>query len=295
MGADLRIFDETIRNQLKTYATELERLLDGDVIFYCGQIHPQWFVAFRQFIETIAKEADKKDTLNIFVRTGGGSAEMVEKMVEIVRHHYKTVHFVVPDFAMSAGTIWCMSGDKIYMDYSSALGPIDPQVPVKDTGVYVPAMGYLDQYQKLIDKSLSGALSPAEYGIIQSQDQGVLAQYEQARDLSISLLKKWLVDYKFKDWTVHRTDQTKIGQPVTAEEKAERAEQIAKQLGNHRQWNSHGRMIGAMTLKTQLRLEIEDYSANTELREAVRSYNDLLTDYMQRQRFEFVLHSKNYF
>ena len=46
---------------------------------------------------------------------------------------------------MSAGTILCMSGDKIFMDYASILGPIDPQVPTPDTGDYVPALGYLDK------------------------------------------------------------------------------------------------------------------------------------------------------
>lgn len=291
----MRIFDTTIRNQLQSYSNELEGLLDGDVMFYCGQIHPNYLIPFRHFIEELAGQDGKKDTLNIFLRTGGGSAEMVEKMVEIVRHHYSFVHFIVPDFAMSAGTIWCMSGDKIYMDYSSSLGPIDPQVPVKGREDYVPAMGYLDQYEKLIEKSRLGTLSGAEYGIIQSQDQGVLARYEQARDLSISLLKKWLVEYKFKDWVIHRTDASKVGVGVTMEEKAERAEQIAKQLGNHKEWNSHGRMIGINTLKSALRLEIEDYSSNTKLRETIRTYNDLLTDYMQRQNYDFVLHSKNVF
>lgn len=291
----MRIFDETIRNQLKAYATSLEQQLGGDVMFYCGAIHPQYLVEFRSFIESIGKEADKSETLNIFLRTGGGSAEMVEKMVEIVRKHYKAVHFIVPDMAMSAGTIWCMSGDKIYMDYSSSLGPIDPQVPVKSSGEYIPAMGYLDQYEKLIEKSRQGTLTGAEYGIIQSQDQGVLARYEQARDLSISLLKQWLVEYKFKDWAVHRTNPDKLGQQVTVEEKNERAEQIAKLLGNHKMWNSHGRMIGINTIKTLLKLEIEDYSDNNELREAIRCYNDLLTDYLQRQGYNFGLHSKNYF
>lgn len=291
----MHIFDETIQNQIKHYADQLEAELNGDVMFYVGQIHPAYMVPFRHFIETLVKEPDKKESLNIFLRTGGGSAEMVEKMVEIVRQHYKYVHFVVPDYAMSAGTIWCMSGDKIYMDYSSSLGPIDPQVPVKGSGEYIPALGYLDQYEKLIQKSVEGTLSPAEYGIVQSTDQGMLARYEQARDLSVSLLKKWLVEYKFKDWVVHRTDAQKKGQPVTPDEKTERAEQIAKLLGNHREWNSHGRFISLNTVRNLLRLEIEDYSNNDRLRNLIRSYNDLLTDYIQRQNLNFALHSKNIF
>ena len=34
-----------------------------------------------------------------------------------------------------------MSGDAIFMDYFSVLGPIDPQLPKGDT--MVPALGYL--------------------------------------------------------------------------------------------------------------------------------------------------------
>ena len=69
-----------------------------------------------------------RNRLVMFLNTPGGSAEAVEKIVEIMRFHYSEVYFVVPDFAMSAGTILCTSGDKIFMDYSSSLGPIDPQV-----------------------------------------------------------------------------------------------------------------------------------------------------------------------
>jgi ClpP class serine protease len=47
--------------------------------------------------------------------------------VTVIRKHYKTVNFVVPDYAMSAGTIFCMSGDKIFMDYASALGRSIPR------------------------------------------------------------------------------------------------------------------------------------------------------------------------
>ena len=62
----------------------------------------------------------------VFLNTPGGNAEIVEKLVEIIRFHYKELYFVVPDEAMSAGTIFCLAGDKIFMDYSSSLGPIDP-------------------------------------------------------------------------------------------------------------------------------------------------------------------------
>ena len=64
--------------------------------------------------------------------TGGGSTTVVERLVNILRQHYKEVNFIVPDYAYSAGTIFCMSGDNILMDYFSVLGPIDPQVQNKE-------------------------------------------------------------------------------------------------------------------------------------------------------------------
>ena len=51
----------------------------------------------------------------------------VERTVGIIRQHYFQVDFIIPDKAMSAGTVCALSGDNIYMDYYSQLGPIDPQ------------------------------------------------------------------------------------------------------------------------------------------------------------------------
>src|SRR3546814_159277 len=188
-------------------------------------------------------------------------------MVEVVRHHFDEVFFAVPRAAMSAGTIFCMSGDKIYMDYTSSLGPIDPQVSLQD-GNFVPALGYIDKVQEFIDKSSRNELTDAELLLLQRLDLATLRRYEQARDLSVSLLKEWLVKYKFKDWNVHAT--TNPGTPVTDEEKQQRAEQIAKDLSDNRVWHSHGRMIGINRLIHALKLKIENYTNDGELQGQIR-------------------------
>ncbi len=201
--------------------------------------------------------------------------ETVERTVEIMRHHYTDISFIIAESAMSAGTILCLSGDRIYMDYSSAMGPIDPQVENSD-GQLVPALGYLDQVERYIDKSRDGMLTDAEFAILQNQDIATLRRYEQARDLSISLLQKWLVAYKFKDWSNHAT----TGNPVTIKDKQERAGEIAMQLSDHKHWHSHGRMIGMNTLREVLRLKIEDMADDPALQGAVRQYSDLILDYI---------------
>lgn len=283
------VFDVTVRDVLQRGLRDLEEHFRADVIFYYGEIHPGFVKFFRDFIEKLKADGEVHDHLVVLLNTPGGSAETVEKMVEIIRYHYQEVSFVVPDYAMSAGTIFCMSGDRIYMDYSSSLGPIDPQV--WNGKEWVPALGYLDKVEALIEKAHTGAISQAEFLILQSQDLATLSRYEQARDLTVTLLKKWLVEYKFKNWATHRTNPELIGNVVTLEEKQERAEEIARDLGNHRRWHSHGRMLGIETVKS-LRLEVEDYSEDTTLRGLIRAYNDLMVEYIVHSQLPVYMHSR---
>lgn len=199
-------------------------------------------------------------------------------MVEIIRQHFDEVGFIVPDFAMSAGTILCMSGDRILMDYSSSLGPVDPQVPDREKRL-IPAMGYLDEVESLIERSKIEDLSGADVVLLQQLDLGRLNAYKSARDLTITLLKDWLVRYKFRTWEHHRSHPEKRGQSVTLAEKTERAEEIARLLADNRHWKSHGRFIGIKTLREKLRLEIEDFGEKPELRDKIRAYHDTLVEF----------------
>ena len=162
-------------------------------------------------------------------------------LLPILLKSYQEVYFIVPDSAYSAGTIFCMSGDKIYMDYSSSLGPIDPQV--FNGKNWVPALGYLDKVEEMINKSAAGKLTQAELLMLREQDLAMLRRHEQARDLTVALLKEWLVKYKFKNWNSHKN-----GNPVTPEQKEERAKEIARELGNNKRWHFHGRSIGVASL-----------------------------------------------
>jgi hypothetical protein len=286
-------FDKQIRDTARDRIVAVENHFGGDAIFYFGPIFPSIEKRFRDFIEDLAAEKGDRTRLVVVLKTPGGSAETVEKLVEIIRFHYAEVIFVVPDEAMSAGTIFCMAGDKIYMDYTSSLGPIDPQVHNgKD---WVPALGYLDQVERMIQKSADGKLTDAEMVILQNLDLAMLSRYEQAKNLTVTLLKRWLVEYKFRTWVTHETTPEKIGHPVTTEEKQQRAEEIAKMLSDNKIWHSHGRKIGAATLRSVLKLKIEDYSNDADLRGKVLAYSDFLTDYITRHEYPYFFHSRRYF
>lgn len=291
----MQAVDQHISIALNHYASQLEAHFNCDLLAYMGPIYPQALTRYREALEALKASPQRPQghdpqKLAIVLTTPGGIVEVVEKMVEITRHHYEDVSFVVPDMAMSAGTVWCMSGDRIWMDYASSLGPIDPQVQSQATnGGFVPALGYIDKVNEFIDKSNAGTLSSAEVIMLKSLDLAELKRFEQARDLSISLLKQWLVAYKFKNWSVHRTNNP--GAAVTLEEKQVRADQVARTLMDNRRWNSHARMISKATLQNDVKLEIDDYSGIPQLRDNVKIYNSLLSEYLERQAAPMLVHT----
>lgn len=283
------ILDEQIFHTIAKSEEEIEKSLDCNLLYFYGQIVPDIMRPFIRLIEEIAKDKEyKKDTLAICLTTPGGSVEAVEVMVRAIRKHYKNLFFIIAQQAMSAGTIFCMSGDKIYMDYASSLGPIDPQIMNRE-GRFVPALGYLDKVNELVEKSANKTMTQAEYAILASQDIAFLRLCEQARNLSTSLLKEWLVEYKFKDWEKHRT--TNPGSPVKKEEKEFRAQEIATMLADNKKWHMHGRFIGIDTLRNELKLEIDDFGQDEPLSKHIRIYSDMLYDYYQRQGIGFALHN----
>lgn len=273
------------RVNLDARLTSLENLLGTDVLGLIGPILDGVEHKVRDALEAVP---DRKQGVAIVLGTEGGIVEVVERMVEVIRHHYAEVRFIVPDIAMSAGTVFAMSGDSIWMDYFSVLGPIDPQV-FRD-GKLVPALSYLIQYDRLIAKAHAGQLSNAEFALLNSMDLAELNQFEMASQLSVSLLVTWLTKYKFKDWTTRESS----GAAVTDADRAERAKEIADALMNNQRWGSHGRGIGMRTLVDDLNLRIDDFGTFAPLRKSIREYYAMATDFMKLHKLEHLAHSRGY-
>ncbi len=266
--------NELVESQIKKKSEKLKGLLDADVLAYSASLMVGADDLFRDAIESIKQ---RKNALFVILETDGGYIEVAERIVNLLRHHYPArVEFIVASHAMSAGTVLVMSGDAIHMDYFSILGPIDPQVSRSGDARPVPALGYLEQYNKLLQKEAAGTLTTMEATIlIEKFDQAELHLYEQARELSVTLLKKWLTTYKFKNWDKTATR----GVPVDGAMKQARAEEIARKLNNTKLWHSHSRGIPIAVLRDELNIKIEDFGEKPELSSAIRGYHKLLMDY----------------
>ena len=301
----MRPLDFNIKYQLDWHLNAIGNALDADVVAFVSPILPELDRRLRDAIEAVA---EKKRSVSVILDTPGGVVEVVERMVATLRSNYEDMTVIVPDRAMSAGTIFALSADRIMMDYFSCLGPIDPQIE-KD-GKLVPALSYLNQFERLNKKAQDGVLTAAEYALLSKLDLGELYQFEQARELSVELLVKWLSRYKFKGWDKTETrgvevtkQKRKLASSLSyawrdgylAEVKQKRAQHIADLLNKTARWHSHARGIDVKTLRGEVGLKIDNLAEEPSLYRSIRTYFDLLKDYMDRQKLYSFVHTKEYF
>ena len=194
------------------------------------------------FLETVKSiPADQKE-LDIILVTPGGSAETVDYWVKQLRSRFDHIAFILPYMAMSAGTIFCLSGDDLIMDERAFFGPIDPQVPSKN-GRYVPAQSIttlIADIQTRGQEQLAKGLQPnwTDIQILRNLDAKEIGNALNASKLSTNLVSEYLEKYKFKNWETHQN-----GVPVTDVDRKTRAGEIATQLCEHSLWLSHSSRI----------------------------------------------------
>lgn len=94
------------------HLSRLAQIFRSDVMATYGpmdHILPQFV---RTEVESLSRKGSVNKNLTVLLDTGGGLIDAVERTVDVIRHHYNIVNFVIPDQAMSAGTIFALSGDQ---------------------------------------------------------------------------------------------------------------------------------------------------------------------------------------
>ena len=83
------------------------------------------------FEETLY-DADPSRNLHVMLSTPGGDGETAIRLIRQAQSRCKELTVVVPDEAKSAGTLFVLGADHIYMGPTSDLGPVDPQFLLAD-------------------------------------------------------------------------------------------------------------------------------------------------------------------
>lgn len=272
---DQQLTFQQLSNERKKQLKRISQLRGGrDVLVFAADINKGQApisINYGDLLPIGDQLANLKGTaLDLILETPGGSGEAAEDIVRLLRGKYKSVAVIVPGYAKSAGTIMVMAGDEILMEPASALGPIDAQLFWQ--GKVFSADALIEGFEKIKEEvSTTGVLNKAYIPLLQGISPGELQSAENALKFARQLVTDWLARYKFQNWETHSS----TGQPVTEEDKKVRAEEVAKQLCDHRHWLTHGRSVKLEDLR-RMRLQITDYSEVPELADAIRRYHTLL-------------------
>ena len=160
---------------------------------------------------------DRSKGLDLILHTPGGGitstqsiVDYLQKMFRVDRNSAPDIRAIVPQIAMSAGTMIACSCKEILMGKHSNLGPIDPQLRG------VPAYGVLKEFKtacETIQKSPSTI--PLWQSIISHYRPTFLSQCQNAIDLSNDFVRKQLANVMFKGQVGARNKAAKIVKNLT--------------------------------------------------------------------------------
>jgi hypothetical protein len=200
-------------------------------------------------IQDILRQSTEKN-IDFYIETPGGSGEASEEIAKFLRNKFETVNFVVAGESKSAGTILVLSGDNISMTDTGSLGPIDAQVRIGRS--VVSAHDYKEWVdQKRQEAAANGSLNPFDAVMVAQISPGEIYGVINSLEFAKDLVKSWLEQYKFKNWT--KTETTNA--VVTPAMRKARANEVADMFCDHTTWRTHGRSLKREDLKGLLVIE----------------------------------------
>ena len=166
---------------------------------------------------------DRSQGLDLILHTPGGDLSAAESIVHYLRQMYGTdIRAVIPQLAMSAGTMIACACSEIVMGKQSNIGPFDPQFGG------IPAHGVLEEFENAIESVKRDPLStPIWQAIINKYHPTFLGECEKAIELADLIVKNWLVSGMFKGDA----------------EAVQRADNIVLALNDHAGTKTHSRHL----------------------------------------------------
>ncbi len=201
------------------------------------------------FMATI-HQLDRTKGLDLVLHTPGGNVAATESLVDYLRAMFGSdIRAIVPQLAMSAGTMIALASKQIVMGQHSSLGPIDPQ-----TGG-VAAHGVVEEFDRAREEIRKDpSMVPLWQPIIGKYSPTLVGECEKAIKWANSMVKAWLETGMFSG----------------LDDKSSRADRVLGELADHALTLSHARHISADGA-AQLGLEILRLESDQQLQEAVLS------------------------
>lgn len=192
---------QVLDNVRVKYLRKLHRLTGRNVIaYYSGWLQRPGIKGVditdtdkNGFMNAIHK-MDRSLGLDLILHTPGGDVAAVESIIDYLRSMFgKNIRAIVPQIAMSAGTMLSCSCKSILMGKESNIGPIDPH----SNGI--PAAGVVEEFHRAIEEIKRDPLSlPIWQIIISRYHPTFIGQCEKAVKWAQEIVTAGLRDVMFE-------------------------------------------------------------------------------------------------
>ena len=242
----------------RKYIKNLYELTGRNVIcYYSGFLsnsnHPDIAIDDKDMagFMTAINKLDKSKGLDLIIHTPGGEVTATEAIGNYLREVFgKEIRVIVPQLAMSGGTMLSCIGKEIIMGKHSNIGPVDPQFGG------TPCYGIIQEFEKARDEIIENPKTiPIWQLILTKYPPAFIEQCYKAIELSKELIKEWLENGAMFDGD---------------EEKNNKIKNIIKYLNNNKETKIHSRHISAKKAK-EIGLKIKKLEDDDRLQDAVLS------------------------
>jgi len=199
---------------------------------------------------TVIHQLDRTKGLDLILHTPGGEVAATESLIDYLRAMFgNNIRAIVPQLAMSAGTMIACACKEIVMGKHSSLGPVDPQF--RGT----PAHGIKEEFERAYKEiKIDQAKIPVWQPILAKYPPAFVGECEKAIDWSTEIVTECLKTGMFEG-------------EADAEEKAKA---IISEIGDHALTKSHSRHLSAQKCK-DIGLKIIDLESDHDFQEKVLS------------------------
>lgn len=246
-------FDVVRRERLKNLAKVTRRNV---IIYYSGWLQKpkipgtQVTDADKNGFMTVIHGLDRTKGLDLILHTPGGETAATESLVVYLRSMFgHDIRAVVPELAMSAGTMIACACNEIVMGKHSSLGPIDPQF------AGMAAHGVVEEFNRAhaeikVDQSRAFVWQP----IIAKYSPTLIGECEKAIQWSNEMAREWLV----------------TGMLSADNDRDAIATRIVSELGDHALTKSHARHLSPNRCK-DMGLKVQMLEDDQRLQDAILS------------------------
>ena len=241
-----KLHEITGRNVILYYSGWLDKpnlSSRGLSAFYVGDPDKTGFM-------TAVHDLDREKGLDLILHTPGGDVAATESIVHYLRQMFGCdMRAIVPQLAMSAGTMMACACEQIVMGKHSSLGPIDPQIGG------MAAHGILEEFKEAKDEITKDPRTAAVWQpIVGKYNPTLIGECRKAISWAETIVTKWLSSGMF-----NQGNNTK-----------KKAKKVVKELGDHALTKSHNRHISSEKAKN-IGLNVLDLENDDDLQDAILS------------------------